>query len=228
MFHVEPYHAGPTRAQPHGHHTAARPSTIRRMPNAPTIEVIARGLCTTGSRVLLCRNVKGAYYYLPGGHVDFGEPADHALAREFMEETGIHAEVGELMLVTEHSFIHERPGKKDKPHHELNLVFHVEHLELPEGHAVDWDSGGAEGAAGEGGQAPAESCPKIESLEEPIAFDWVELAAVPDLDIRPPEIKAWLAADGQTDTEEGQGPIGWVSNCDPRTLPEDHGGDVGH
>lgn len=196
------------------------------MPSTPTIEIIARGLCTTGSKVLLCRNVKGEYYYLPGGHVEFGEPANLSLAREFMEETGIHAEVGELMLVTEHSFINERPGKKDKPHHEINLVFHVEHLELPEGHAVDWDGDGETPATGEptGETQPVEACPPIESLEEQIAFDWVELAAVPDLDIRPPEIKAWLASDGQAD-EENQGPIGWVSNCDPRTLPEESGGD---
>ncbi|MFT5422795.1 MAG: ADP-ribose pyrophosphatase YjhB (NUDIX family) [Phycisphaerales bacterium] len=200
----------------------------------PTIQIVARGLCVTGSRVLLCRNVKGEYYYLPGGHVEFGEPADLALAREFMEETGIHTQIGELMLVTEHSFLRERPGKKSKPHHELNMVFHVEHLELPEGHAVDWDRGGAGGGGptGPDGKAPpppetdspVEACTPIESLEKKIAFDWVDLAAVPDLDIRPPEIKAWLAADGQTDPNETQSPIGWVSNCDPRILPESCGG----
>jgi len=196
------------------------------MANNPEIEVIARGLCTTGSRVLLCRNIKGEYYYLPGGHVEFGEPADLSLAREFMEETGIHAEVGELLLVSEHTFINQRPGKKNKAHHELNLVFHVEHLELPEDHTVDWDSGGAEDASGApDGSAPPPlgACPPIESLEDDIAFDWVDLAAVTDLDVRPPEIKAWLASAGQGDPDESQSPIEWVSNCDPQTIPQDAG-----
>jgi len=85
------------------------------------IELIARGLCVRDNRVLLCKSIKGNYFYLPGGHVEFGEPAATALAREFLEETGAFARVGTIALVHEHFF---RQG----PHlrHELNLVFHVE------------------------------------------------------------------------------------------------------
>ena len=85
------------------------------------IELIARGVCLRNRQVLLCKNLKGNYYYLPGGHVEFGESAAAALAREFLEETGEQATVGSLALVHENLF---RQG----PHlrHELNLVFHVE------------------------------------------------------------------------------------------------------
>jgi 8-oxo-dGTP pyrophosphatase MutT (NUDIX family) len=85
------------------------------------IELIARGLCVRDGRVLLCKSIKNKYFYLPGGHVEYGETAAAALAREFREETGESATVGNLALIHEHFF---RQG----PHlrHELNLVFHVE------------------------------------------------------------------------------------------------------
>ena len=85
------------------------------------IEIIARGLVASGGRVLLCKSVKGNYYYLPGGHVEFSETANFALAREFVEETGTTATVGDLLLTHEHLF---RDGHKIR--HEINLVFHVE------------------------------------------------------------------------------------------------------
>jgi ADP-ribose pyrophosphatase YjhB (NUDIX family) len=85
------------------------------------IEVIARGLILDGGRVLLCRNVKHGYYYLPGGHVEFGEAAAAAVARELQEECGLQVRVGECGLVTEGVF-----ETKRKQHHEVNIVFHVE------------------------------------------------------------------------------------------------------
>lgn len=85
------------------------------------VEVISRGLSIDDGRVLLCRNVKHGYLYLPGGHVEFGETAAAALARELQEEAGIDINVGDLAFVHEHIF---RQGRRVR--HELNLVFHVE------------------------------------------------------------------------------------------------------
>jgi ADP-ribose pyrophosphatase YjhB (NUDIX family) len=85
------------------------------------IEVIARGCLVHGCHVLLCRNVKHGYCYLPGGHVEFGESAAQAVAREFVEESGLRVRVGELALVSEGAF-----ATKKRWHHEVNLVFHVE------------------------------------------------------------------------------------------------------
>jgi 8-oxo-dGTP pyrophosphatase MutT (NUDIX family) len=136
-----------------------------------SIEIIARGVLMSGSRVLLCRSVKHDYFYLPGGHVEFGEAAGEALRREFEEETGLSVRVGACQLVSEGFF-----QARSKSHHELNLVFHVEHV------------------------GPEEALAGVRSREESIAFEWAELGAIVDLDVRPLAMKAWLAAGGRVET----------------------------
>lgn len=133
------------------------------------IEVIVRGALLQSGRVLLCRSVKHRYYSLPGGHVEFGESAARAVIREFHEETGLDVRVVRCVLVNEGSFI-----QGSTPHHEINLVFHVE----PSGGALAMEDGGL---------------PPVPSREKRIAFQWIELAAIVDLDVRPEPIKAWLA-----------------------------------
>jgi len=159
----------------------ARPkaAAIPAAPSGEHIEIIARGCLVHGSRVLLCRNLKHGYLYLPGGHVEFGESAAAALAREFLEECAVKLRVGDLALVSEGRFqTHKRQ------HHEINLVFHVEQV---------------------GGPKPE----VLRSREDAIGFEWVELAAVPETDIRPLAVKAWLAA-GSSESER----VIWVSEMD--------------
>lgn len=86
-----------------------------------SIEFIARGLAVRGGRVLLCKNVKHGYYFLPGGHVEFGETAQAAIIREMKEEAGVIAKCEEVALVAEHIF-----ERVKRPCHEVNVVFHVE------------------------------------------------------------------------------------------------------
>lgn len=97
-----------------------------------SIEFIARGLVIRDGLVLLCKNVKHGYYFLPGGHVEFGETAQTALVREFKEETGITITCRSAALVAEHIF-----ERRKGPCHELNIVFHVE---LPEVMVVSLES----------------------------------------------------------------------------------------
>ncbi|HBS29529.1 MAG TPA: hypothetical protein DEB06_08795 [Phycisphaerales bacterium] len=146
---------------------------------AERIELIARGLLAAESRVLLCRNLKHGYFYLPGGHVECSESASDACAREFHEELGWAVRPGPLLLVTEQQFC-----QNDKERHEVTLVFHVEHSERP----------------------PTPS-PDPVSREPKIGFEWIELAALPDVDLRPPAVKAWLIAGADS---AGLDRPGWI------------------
>ncbi len=83
-----------------------------------TIELIVRGVLKHKERILLVRQKGGTYTFLPGGHIEFGEPAKVALAREINEELGLSVEVKKLLGVVEHSW---RNG--DDLNHELNLIF---------------------------------------------------------------------------------------------------------
>jgi 8-oxo-dGTP diphosphatase len=145
---------------------------------AKGIEVIARGLLFNGSRVLLCRNVEAGYFYLPGGHVEFGEAAAGAVEREFEEECGLKVKSGPCVLVTEGSF--EARGKR---HHEVNVVFHVERI----------------GDVGE----------DVTSHEDGLAFEWVDVASLTDVDLRPQSIRAWLASGGAVEPPDSR--VGWAS-----------------
>lgn len=165
----------------------AKKNTTSRGARANTpeaIEIIARGVLLRGTRVLLCQNIKHRYYYLPGGHVEPGESAAKAAEREFLEESGLTVRAGRLLLIDEAAFT-----TKKTAHHEINLVFHVEHT---------------------GPKAKSSKPhPRIKSLESHIAFEWVELAAIPETDVRPLAAKAFLAA-GAGLTSPTSGPE-WVS-----------------
>jgi ADP-ribose pyrophosphatase YjhB (NUDIX family) len=131
---------------------------------SPEVELIARGVLIRRARILLCKSIKHQYLYLPGGHIEFGEPAKRSLEREFLEECGLAVRATELLVVSEESFDSSR-----RTHHEVNVVFHVE-----------WPNETRLGA--------------VQSREPGISFEWVPLSDVADRDVRPPSIKAWLAA----------------------------------
>lgn len=82
------------------------------------IELIARAVCVRDNKILLCKAKGSDWYYLPGGHIEFGERAKFALAREMMEEAGVKAEIQDFLGAAENAY--ERDGTKL---HELNLVF---------------------------------------------------------------------------------------------------------
>ncbi len=168
------------------------------MGHSNQIELIARGFIVSHGKVLLCQSVKHGYYYLPGGHIEFGEHAQVALQREFVEETGLESSIGELVLSSEHRF---NDGKSE--HHEINLVFLVEQLGRIRS---DWNRSKAESSSDQ--EAPTH----VESMESKIRFEWVDLGMIVSADVRPVEMKAWLMSGGVIDPNQGR----WMSGFEPR------------
>ena len=88
--------------------------------SSQNIEVIVRAIIKNNGKILVCKGKKKNYYYFPGGHMEFGENAKKALKREIKEELSLDAKVGNLIGLSEYSFIQE-----GKVRHEINLVFKV-------------------------------------------------------------------------------------------------------
>ena len=83
-------------------------------------EVLARAIVVHDHSVLLT-NVKGKkWYFLPGGHVEYGEPAHKALERELKEEIkGAH------FTVREPAGMFENIYSDVEQHHEYTLLFNT-------------------------------------------------------------------------------------------------------
>ena len=93
---------------------------MKKKSDPKAIEILARGACVRGGKVLVCRNRKHGNVYLPGGHVDWGEDSKRALAREWREELGVKGRVGRFLGVVEQVYT-ARSGRTC----EISLVFEV-------------------------------------------------------------------------------------------------------
>lgn len=78
---------------------------------------VAVALCEN-DRLLLVQHSKGdhRYWLLPGGGLEWGEGVKDAARRELLEETGVEAEIGHLLLASE-------TVAPDGARHLLHLVF---------------------------------------------------------------------------------------------------------
>ncbi len=127
------------------------------------IEVISRAVVVDNHKLLLCHS-KGAWNtYLPGGHVEFGEPARVALARELEEELGVDSKVRRFLGGVEHCY---KRGKETCC--EINLVFETV---IPS----------------------FSSLSNPESEEDYIEFLWADFDDLADENLRPEELSDCLS-----------------------------------
>ena len=87
------------------------------MNNSP-FHYIVRGIIRDGDHHLLCKQKDGDYTFLLGGHIDFGEGAKFALAREINEEIGADVTIGNFRGAIENAWDNNC---------EISLVFEVDH-----------------------------------------------------------------------------------------------------
>lgn len=83
-------------------------------------EVCVRAVIVDQEKILVCWNKAKKYYFFPGGHIEYGEAAESALARELKEELEIS--IGKMSFVGAMENIYE---EDDIKRHEINLVFEV-------------------------------------------------------------------------------------------------------
>jgi ADP-ribose pyrophosphatase YjhB (NUDIX family) len=91
--------------------------------------VAAYGLLQRNGELLLCRlsqqvGINQGHWTLPGGGLDFGEDPEHAVVREFAEETGLTVKVDKLIAID--SLCDSIPGWS--PMHSIRIIYSVTHV----------------------------------------------------------------------------------------------------
>ena len=119
------------------------------------------GVILHENQVLIHTSPKHNFWALPGGRVEFQEPANQTIKREMQEELGIDVCVERLLWVIESFFDHNR-----KSYHELGFYFL---LSTTNNSAI---------------YAQTKVFDGIEKDKE-IIFKWHELEALENIDLRP-------------------------------------------
>lgn len=131
---------------------------------ANTIELIVRLVIKREDKVLLCLNKEAGSYFLPGGHVEFGDTFEKTIYKETAEELGWTRE--DIKSFKFKGYLENFYSYKNgtEPHAELNMIFDVE----------------------------INVATQAVSQESHIGFEWVNISDVPNLKILPTTIVPFI------------------------------------
>lgn len=85
------------------------------------IEVISRVIIRKDNKILLCRNKERGNYYLPGGHVEFGDTMVKTVYKELNEELGLKED--QILNLKYLEVLENLFGKDEITNHEIILIF---------------------------------------------------------------------------------------------------------
>jgi ADP-ribose pyrophosphatase YjhB (NUDIX family) len=129
-----------------------------------SIEVIVRLIIRMENTILLCRSKQDKdYYFLHGGHVEFGETFEETIYKEMGEEIGLKKE--HIKKITFKSYLENMFVENSDRHHELNMIFSIK---------IDEDI-------------------KVISQEKHIVFEWVAMNDLKNIKILPGAIVSLLS-----------------------------------
>lgn len=93
----------------------------------------AAGLFIHDGKVLVMKDGRSPYYYLPGGRINLHEPSDEAILREVSEELQEKTSVERLCYIVESFFVEEVSKEK---YHEVAFYYQ---LSVPEALLAEGD-----------------------------------------------------------------------------------------
>lgn len=123
-----------------------------------SIELIVRIIIKRGDKILFCQMKKAGHYFLPGGHVEFGDSLVDTIYKELEEETGLKKE--QISNIKYKDFLENFFNDGAEEHHELNMIF----------------------------TALVDETLEINSRENHIAFEWIEVSEIPNINFLPKEM----------------------------------------
>jgi len=86
-----------------------------------TQEILVRALIIRDRRILVCQTIGKDYFFLPGGHIEFGESMQDGLRRELVEELDARVIASAYIGCVENIFEQNEVKK-----HEISFVFHID------------------------------------------------------------------------------------------------------
>lgn len=124
------------------------------------IENIVRLIIKKEDKILLCKSKEQGHYFLPGGHVEFGDSLEKTIYKEMEEELALKED--DLFDISFRNYLENTYGEGEKMHHEINFIFETK---LKEGI-------------------------EIKSQEDHIDFEWISIHDVNKINLLPKNILA--------------------------------------